>query len=207
MMKKLNGHLYLYPVPQTDINALIEYDSECKTYRYITGLLGLASVPEKWVKVCAFDADCHNESGSLKSGKSDDWCHNGYSVDGFPGILPFPEYLPTDVFIGKRENDILSFQYGDMEVSLTLKQFAYDSYGNRSFEDVFEVVTGIHFKRDVPGLIFELTQPEGKTSKPIELKKNKLPSYAPIIFAALGAVGVALIVALGIGGAVSQKRE
>jgi len=204
-MKKLNGHLYLYPAPQTDINALTEYDCECKTYQYISGLLGLSAVPEKWVKVCAFDADCHNESGSLKSGKSDDWCHNGYSVNGFPGILPFPEYLPTEFFIGKRENDILSFQYGDIEVSLVLKQLAYDSYGSRQFEDVFEMVTGIPFEKDVPRLIFEMPQLGGKTSTPKEQKKNMLPAYAPFIIAALGAVGVALIVALGIGGTASGK--
>ena len=45
-MKKLCGRLYLYPFPQTDIGALTEHDNECKTYHFITGLLGLSTVPE-----------------------------------------------------------------------------------------------------------------------------------------------------------------
>ena len=152
-MKKLRGHLYLYPAPQTDIDALTEHDNECKTYHFITGLLGLSAVPDKWVKVCAFDReDCINES-KFDESKSCDWYHNGYTVEGYSGIFPFPEYLPAVLFKGKIEGETLLFHYGDMDVSVVLSQYMYS---HEPFEEVYSKITSAPSGKD----ILEIPMPE-----------------------------------------------
>jgi len=204
-MKKLSGNVYLYPTTETNINALTEYDSENKTWHYISGLLGLPTVPEKWVKVCTFDTDCFGESDEVREGKSDDWYHKGYTVEGSPGILPFPEYLPVDFFTEIKVGDVLSFRYGDMDVCLTRKGFAHDSCYHRSAWDIHNDAISLPSKRYFPEAIFDSPQLKDKTAEPREQKNNKLPAFAPIIFAALGVVGIACIIALGIAGAASEK--
>jgi hypothetical protein len=196
-MKKLNGYLHLYPAPQIDIGALTEYDSECKTYHFITGLLGLSVMPKNWVKVCASDADFLDESGRIKEGKSSDWYHSGYTVDGSPGILPFPEYLPADFFKSKKDNDTLSFHYGDMNVCLALKAPPHDSYAYQLVDDVHGTVTAAPSNKNFSEDFFGISKSVGLISKPPKKKKSKLPAYAPIIFAAFGAVGIAGIVIAG----------
>jgi hypothetical protein len=177
-MKKLNGCLHLYPASRTDIDALTEYDSECKTYNFIVGLLGLPYMPEKWVKVCAYDAGCFDESGA--------WHRNGYTVEGSPGILPFPDYLPADLLRGKKENDILTFRYGDMDVSLTLKQLVRNPYNRPS--PLPETKTAVSF----------LQPPEKNNTEPAEQKKRTLPFFVPIVLAAAGMAGIPSVVAAGL---------
>jgi hypothetical protein len=178
-MKKLNGYLHLYPDSQTDIDALTEYDSECKTYHFIAGLLGLPFVPEKWAKVCAYDADCNDESSS--------WHRNGYTVEGSPGILPFPDYLPADLLRGKKENAILNFCYGDMDVSLTLKQLNCDPY-NQPCDNTHETDTAVSF----------LQPPQKIHTEPTEQKNRIMPFFVPIILAASGFAGIFGIVAASV---------
>jgi len=195
-MKKLRGHLYLYPAPQTDIDALTEHDNECKTYHFITGLLGLSAVPDKWVKVCAFDReDCINES-KFDESKSCDWYHNGYTVEGYSGIFPFPEYLPAVLFKGKKEGETLLFRYGDMDVSVVLSQYMYS---HEPFEEVFNKIT--YGSQD--------SLPEKGKNKSMELLiKDQLPIIAPIMLVPFVPVaGITCCVVAGIVKSLYQIRN
>ena len=215
-MKKLCGHLYLYPAPQTDIGALTEHDNECKTYDFITGLLGLSVVPEKWVKVCAFDTeDCFDES------KSGDWCHNGYIVEGYSGIFPFPEYLPAVLFKGKREGETLLFNYGDMEISVVLSQYMYS---HKPFEEVFNEITSVPPGKDIleipmpgPGAYGTAdlrsdssrgSLPEKGNHESMELIIGYLPFMAPIMLVPFVPVaGITCCIAAGIAKSLYMIRK
>jgi hypothetical protein len=152
-MKKLKGHVYIIPIPQVDSTSTKLSSSDYKIRKFISGLLGLSQMPEKWLPVCACDDNDHPQEeisfdlpGSIDSNgerrenenrTSSDWSERGYFLDGSPGIIPFPEYLPAVLFEGRQEDDVVMFIYGDIEVSLTLKQLPY-RYGRfGKFEQVF----------------------------------------------------------------------
>jgi hypothetical protein len=151
-MKKLKGHVYIIPIPQVHSASTKLGSSDYKIRKFISGLLGLSEIPEKWLSVCACDenehpreeksfVDSNGEGAKDENRLSPGWSENGYSLDGVPGIIPFPEYLPALLFEGKQEDDVVTFNYGDMEVSLTLKQLPYRYGGFGRFEQVFTKMT------------------------------------------------------------------
>jgi hypothetical protein len=142
-MKQLRGHVYVVPVPQEKTGNLAAGNTDGKIRRFISGLLGLPQVPESWVKICAVDEDFLDEYENRRGNKSNDWALKGYSVDGSsPGILPFLEILPANLFAGKKENDTVIFLYGGIEVLLTLKQLPYEYGELGAFEEVLKMSTG-----------------------------------------------------------------
>jgi hypothetical protein len=195
-MKQLKGHLYLVPThPETTDDARANQ----KNRRFIAGLLGLSSVPEQWVKVCAVDENYNDEEGNIAEGKSYDWAHNGYFVDGSPGMLPFPDVLPVSLFTGKKERDVISFRYGDMEVILTLMQLPYE-YGE--FGMFEEVLDGFTTGEDTRGK--EWAAPNATCT--YKKAKHTMPVAAKV---ALGVIGTLVVIGIcaAVGANYSNQQE
>jgi hypothetical protein len=149
-MKKLNGHLYLVPVRQKDTGELGKDTPELMVRRFISSLLGLNKAPEKWVKVCAHDEDAFDGNGTVQDGKSADWCGKGYKIDGKDQPLPFPEFFPAELFMGKMENDTVTFPYGEIEVTVVLKQLPSVN-GNLCFEEILTEMIKPYFEKGNTG--------------------------------------------------------
>jgi hypothetical protein len=185
IMKHIEGILFAEDYPQSKTGDLNEYNLEFQLRKLISGLLGLASIPDKWIKVCVFDEDCYDGNQNVHEGKSDDWHGTGYYIDGVLQKIPFPACLPLNLFEGRKEGDTLSFTYGEIEVTVTLRQLAC-RFGNKiRFEDILSKMADSYEEDDVSG--------EGLTCNS---RTNDIPTAAKVV---LGILGGLAILACGIG--------
>jgi hypothetical protein len=218
-MKKLDGQVYIIPVPQADSSSTRLGSSDYRIRKFISGLLGLSEVPEKWLAVCARDGydhrreetsfdvpDGNGEGGKRGNRTSSDWSENGYFLDGLPGIIPFPGYLPALLFEGKQEDDVVTFAYGDMEVSLALKQLP-GRYGRLGrFEQVFARMTETAVRETDNGEAEESDGGEEKSCFPACGEQRPETVTAAKVLA--GVLGGLILVAAGIAiGVCGAKRN
>ena len=72
-------------------------------------------------------ADALGESKDTEgTEKSIDWHRQGFNIEGKISNTPFPEELPSDIFEGKKKDDLITFTYGDIEFTFTIKQVLED---------------------------------------------------------------------------------
>jgi hypothetical protein len=182
-MEQLKGRLYIVPIKEEDASALQNDDEKLRTRSMISELLGLEKVPEKWIQVRALDEQNLDENGKIIGETPEGWRLKEYGVQGFPGVIFFPHYLPADLFAGKKENDTIIINYADLKIQLTLTQVPY-TYGNHGcFEEVYAAMTddvSFHERLKTPVRESELE----REPKP----KRKMPKWAAVALCLAGGV-------------------
>jgi len=125
------------------------------------------------------------EKGNSESIENNhDWYQDGYFIDGEPAKMPFPEELPALLFEDKKDNETITFAYGDTEFSLIVNGIPdYDDESQRS-----EQLTNDNIQ-------------EEKSLPKIVNKKPSMPLPAKITLGVLGGLALAGILAACIAGA------
>ena len=118
------------------------------------------------------------------------WHNGGTMIDGKYELIRFPDELPSELFEGKAENDIIAFTYDDIEFVLTIKEKLY-GYDESIFSEDEDI---LNQKNDA---VFSTFAAKEKVIIPI-----------PIIgLAVLGGLGLAgLVFGFFAGAAASSRR-
>lgn len=75
--------------------------------------------------------------GWITSDECENWCRHGCKL---LGGKKFSDKFPIELFIGKKEGDVVELLINDKKINVTCRQQPY-RYGNQNFEDMMYTVT------------------------------------------------------------------